>query len=222
MDNFNNITWLGHAGFLFTDEKGNNIYFIDPFQLENETHKKADLIFITHAHSDHFSPGDINKIIKDETIIIAPPDILEKIDISKDKKIEVKPNKSYTVHGFEFSTIPAYNKDPQKLSFHPKENNWVGYIFNLNGEQIYHAGDTDFTEEMKNLKKLKLDVAMLPIGGTYTMDAQEAAEAANEISATYTVPIHYKGLNPTDYKKLEEEFTKLVTNSKVVLLKEYK
>lgn len=214
VDNFNNINWLGHAGFLFTDEKGNNIYFIDPFQLENPNLKKADLIFITHAHSDHFSPNDINKIIKDETIIIAPPDILEKLDISKDRKIEVKPNNNYTVKGFEFSTIPAYNRDPQKLSFHPKENNWVGYIFNLNGEKIYHSGDTDFIEEMKNLKDLKLDLAMLPIGGTYTMDVEEASQAANEISAKFTVPIHYKGLNPTDYKKMEEEFIKLVLTQK--------
>ena len=108
----------------------------------------------------------------------------------------------------------------QRLSFHPKANNWVGYIFELNGQKIYHAGDTDFTEEMRNLKNLNLDVALLPIGGTYTMDVQEAAEAANEIAAKTTIPMHYKNLVGENYKSIEEEFKRLVKNSKVVILKE--
>ena len=215
-----NINWLGHASFFFTDTNGNKIYFVDPFQLNNRAKERADIIFITHAHSDHFSPSDIEQIIKNDTVIIAPPDILEKIDIETSRKIKVEPNKKYSVKGFSFSTIPAYNNNPEKLSFHPKSNNWVGYIFNLNGQKVYHAGDTDFIEEMKSLKQLSLDVAMLPIGGTYTMDAAEAASAANAISAKITIPMHYKNLVGENYKKVEEEFKNLVTNSKVVILQE--
>jgi L-ascorbate metabolism protein UlaG (beta-lactamase superfamily) len=220
MENFDDLSWLGHASFFFTDKNGNKIYFIDPFQLGERKLEKADLIFITHAHPDHFSQADIDKIIKNDTTIVAPPDILEKIDIEEARKITVEPNKNYSIKGFKFSTIPAYNNHPDRLNFHPKANNWVGYIFNLNGKKIYHAGDTDFIEEMKALKDLNLDIAMLPIGGTYTMHADEAAEAANAIRAKITIPMHYKNLNPGKHAEIEETFKKLVTNSKVVILEE--
>lgn len=223
MENINwpqtSLTWLGHASFFFKDANGNKIYFIDPFKL-NIPLEKADIIFITHAHLDHFSQSDIDKILKDKTIIVAPADILEKIDIETSRKIKVEPNKDYKVKNFSFSTIPAYNNSSEKLNFHPKSNNWVGYIFNLNGQKIYHAGDTDFTAEMKNLKNLNLDIALLPIGDKYTMGYKEAAEAANSICAKITIPMHYKNLVGENYKKIEEEFKKLVTNSKVVILEE--
>lgn len=215
-----NITWFGHASFIFTDTNGNKIYYVDPFDLTVTKLEKADLIFITHAHNDHFSPMDIEKIVKNETIIIAPPDILAKINRDEALKQVVEPNKSYEVKGFKFQTIPAYNTHPDKLNFHPKSNNWVGYIFELNGKRIYHAGDTDFIEEMKELKNFKLDIAMLPIGGTYTMDVEEAAQAANAIAAKVTIPMHYRRLNPNNYQKLEENFKKLVFNSEVILLEE--
>ena len=217
-----NINWLGHASFFLTDKNGNKIYFIDPFQLGERNLAKADVIFITHAHPDHFSQGDIDKIIKNDTIIVAPADILAKISIEDKRKVEVAPNQKYEVKGFSFQTIPAYNNKPERLNFHPQKNNWVGYIFNLNGKKIYHAGDTDFIEEMKALKDLSLDVAMLPIGGTYTMHVGEAAEAANAIAARITIPMHYKNLNPGKHNEVEEEFKRLVTNSKVVILEEMK
>lgn len=215
-----NINWLGHASFFFNDAGANKIYFIDPFQIGNKRLDAADIIFITHAHYDHFSQADIEKILKETTIIVAPIDILAKIDIEESRKLNVNPNKKYEIKGFSFSTIPAYNNHPERLSFHPKANNWVGYIFELNGQKIYHAGDTDFTEEMKNLKNLNLDIALLPIGGTYTMDVKEAAEAANTIAAKITIPMHYKNLVGEHYKETEEEFKKLVTKSKVVVLEE--
>jgi len=226
MENINlpepSLTWLGHAGFSFIDKNGNNIYFIDPFQLKNFHLKPADIIFITHAHYDHFSPADIEKILKEDTVVVAPPDILEKIKISPGRKIPVKPNQKYDVKKFSFSTIPAYNNVSERLAFHPKANNWVGYIFELNGQKIYHAGDTDFTEEMKSLDKLGIDIALLPIGGTYTMDVKDAADAANAIRAKTTIPMHYKNLVGEGYKNIEEEFKRLVVNSKVVILEELK
>src|ERR1035437_4810765 len=194
-----NIKWFGHASLSFTDANANKIYYVDPFDL---------------------TAADLEKIIKEDTIIIAPPDILAKIDRAGELKQAVEPNKSYEIKSFKFQTVPAYNTHPDKLNFHPKTNNWVGYIFQLNGKNIYHAGDTDFIEEMKSLKDLNLDVAMLPIGGTYTMDVNEAAQAANAITAKITIPMHYRRLNPNNYQKLEEKFKSLVTNSKVVILEE--
>lgn len=215
-----NIKWFGHASFSFMDKNGSRIYYVDPFDLKIEPLEKADLIFITHAHPDHFSKEDIDKIIKNETIIVAPYDILGKINIENERKIKVEPEKSYDISGFKFSTIPAYNNHPDKLQFHPKANNWVGYIFEINNLKIYHAGDTDFTEEMNDLKNLNLDIAMLPMGGHYTMDYKEAAQAANVISAKTTIPMHYRRNIGEGYEKIEEEFKKLVTNSKVIILEE--
>lgn len=224
-----NINWLGHASFFFQDQLGNKIYFVDPFELGERKLEKADLIFITHAHYDHFSQGDIDKIIKDDTIIIAPPDILAQIhsdsigvEIDETRKIKVEPNQNYEVKGFKFSTIPAYNHRPGREEKHPRRNNWVGYIFELNEKRVYHAGDTDFTEEMKTLKELNLDVAMLPMGGNFTMDVDEMIEAANWIGAKITIPIHYKRLLGDSYEEAEEKLKSGVTNSKVLILEEYR
>lgn len=220
MENLNDIKWFGHASFSFVDQNGNHIYYVDPFDLKANELKPADLIFITHVHQDHFSIPDLKKILKDNTVIIAPPDILAQIDRSEDLKLKVEPNKSYEVKGFKFQTIPAYNNHPDKLNFHPKANNWVGYVFELNGRKIYHAGDTDFIKEMKELKDLNLDVAMLPMDGRFTMTVEEAADAANSIAAKITVPMHYRRQNPGNYQELEEKFKKLVTASRVVVLEE--
>ncbi|MBI4079478.1 MAG: MBL fold metallo-hydrolase [Candidatus Levybacteria bacterium] len=215
------ITWLGHASFFFTDQtSGNRIYYIDPFEIKNISLAKADLIFITHAHYDHCSLQDIQKIIKNDTLVIAPSDCLTTLGIEEEKQFPVTPSSSFTVRDFSFQTIPAYNINPSRLSFHPKDNNWVGYIFSLNGKKVYHAGDTDFTPEMKGLNTLHLDVAMLPMGGTYTMDVTEAIEAANAISAKITIPMHYKRLLGEGYKQTEEQLKQSVTNSKVVILPE--
>jgi L-ascorbate metabolism protein UlaG (beta-lactamase superfamily) len=217
-----NIKWFGHASFSFTDANANKVYYVDPFDLKASELEKADLIFITHAHYDHFSPVDLEKILKDDTIIIAPPDILGKIDRDEALKQAVEPYKSYEIKGFKFQTVPAYNTHPDKLNFHPKANSWVGYVFELNGKKIYHAGDTDFVEEMKGLKNLNLDVAMLPIGGKFTMEVEEAVKAADAISAKITIPMHYRRLNPENYQELEEKFKNLVTNSEVMILEKLK
>jgi L-ascorbate metabolism protein UlaG (beta-lactamase superfamily) len=245
MENINwlkpSLTWFGHASFSFVDQNGQRVYYVDPFDLRVSEPKKADLVFITHAHPDHFSPNDLVKIVKGDTIIIAPPDILDKIDdnetginLADARKLSVTPLKNYEIKparhasqgdaggGFKFQTVPAYNSNPDKLNFHPKANNWVGYIFELNGKKIYHAGDTDFIDEMKGLKNLNLDVAMLPMDGHYTMSVEEAAEAANAISAKITIPMHYRRQNPNNYLELEEKFKQLVTNSKVEILEELK
>lgn len=216
-----NITWLGHASFKFIDQNGNRIYYVDPFDLKKSELEPADLIFITHAHYDHCSFEDVKKILKNDSVLIAPPDCLSMIEVQNEKK-PVEPNKNYEVKGFKFETIPAYNDKPGREEKHPRRNNWVGYIFELDGLKIYHAGDTDFIPEMNNLKSLNLDIAMLPMGGNFTMDVNEAIQAANAIRAKITIPMHYKRLLGESYKEAEKKLKQGVTNSKVVILEEIK
>ena len=187
-----NIELLGHAAFKIVSDK---VIYTDPFQISNS--EPADIILITHSHYDHCSPEDIKKIIKKGTIIFVTPDCQSKI--SKFEEVEIKivePNKEYQVDGIKIETIPAYNIKPERLNFHPKENDWIGYVINLHGKRIYLAGDTDFVPEMNHLKNI--DIALLPIGGTYTMDAKEAAEAANAIRPKIAIPMHYNKIEGTE------------------------
>lgn len=218
MEQLSDITWFGHASFLFIDHTGKRIYYIDPFSLPHIPHEKADLIFITHAHADHLSPQDLIPLVKEDTCVIAPIDCLEKLDLSENQQYPVEPGAEHVVKGVEFVTIPAYNTHPDRLSAHPKANNWVGYVITLHGKKLYHAGDTDIIPEMETLEALHLDVAMLPIGGTYTMNVADAIQAANIIKAKITVPMHYRKLLGEGYKGAEQTFIKQVTNSKVVIL----
>lgn len=162
-----------------------NIYF-DPYLIKEETHD-ADYIFITHEHYDHFDIESINKISNDNTIIILPDSMAIKViaKLNRNNVRGVKPNEDYNINGLEFSTIPSYNTNKE---FHKKEYNWVGYLVNIDNKIIYVAGDTDITTENKNVK---CDIAFLPIGGTYTMNYQEAAELTNIISPSIVIPIHY-------------------------------
>lgn len=167
-------------------EKGNVIYF-DPFEIKRK-YNDADLIFITHDHYDHYSEEDIDKIRKENTIIIVPEQLLEKViklGFEKDNIMIVKPNEKYEIEGMQIETIPAYNVNKP---FHPKQDGWVGYILVIEGIRYYIAGDTDITSENQNVK---CDVAFVPVGGTYTMDSKEAAKLANHILPKMAVPIHY-------------------------------
>ncbi len=213
-----NLKWYGHASFMIKDEKtGSKIYYIDPFEFRPEGKEKADIIFITHAHFDHCSPETVKGLVKNDTAIVLVNGCSSLKNLSK-TEILAEPNREYEVKGFRFRTVPAYNLKEDRLKFHPKENRWVGYIMEVNGMTLYHAGDTDFIPEMKNLGKV--NVAMLPIGGTYTMDVDEAIEAANAIKADITVPMHYRRLNPEKYREIEEKFRKGV-KGKVVVMEQF-
>ena len=178
------IQVLCHSSIRIKREK---VIYIDPFRIQEEYHD-ADIILITHDHYDHYSEEDIDKIKKENTIIVVPEQLLEKViklGFEKDTIMIVKPNEKYEIEGLQIETIPAYNVNKP---FHPKQNGWVGYILVIEGIRYYIAGDTDITQENQNVK---CDVAFVPVGGTYTMDSKEAAKLANHILPKMAVPRHY-------------------------------
>lgn len=182
-----NIEFLYHNCIRFAREK---VIYTDPFGLK-VNYNDADIIFISHSHYDHFSPEDIEKVRCEKTVIVVTDDLYEKaieIGFEKSKIFTVQPGEKYCIDGIKFETVAAYN--PNK-KFHPKENNWVGYILEINGKNYYIAGDTDITEENK---QVKCDVAFVPVGGTYTMNAKEAAELVNIIKPEIAVPVHYNSI----------------------------
>ena len=178
---------------------GDKIIYVDPFRIK-ENKNDADIIFITHDHYDHYSLEDIEKVKKQNTIIVMP-EHLERKDDLKDVVI-VMPNKKYQVEGINVETIPSYNINKP---YHPKENNWVGYILNIEGKRIYIPGDTDITEE--NMK-IQCDILFVPIGGTYTMNYEEGAKLTNIIKPKVAIPVHYGEI--VGKKEDAEEFKKLL------------
>ena len=191
-----NIEVLYHSSIRINKEK---TIYIDPFKID-KNYNDADIVFITHDHYDHYSEEDIDKVINENTTIIIPEELLTKLlrkGINKNAIITVEPNKNYMVQGIKFETISAYNTNK---TFHPKENGWVGYIIIINGIRYYIAGDTDITEENK---KVKCDVAFVPVGGTYTMDFKEAASLINEIKPKIAIPIHYGSIVGTEQDAID-------------------
>lgn len=156
--------------------------YVDPFRL-NDRSNDADIIFITHDHYDHFSLEDIEKVIKDDTVLVVPR-CMENI-VNNFKNVLLVDYGSHEVKGIEFDVIPAYNIDKK---FHPKDKKYVGYILKLDDHRYYIAGDTDDTLEAE---EIKCDVAFLPIGGTFTMNPEEACQLAKKINPQIVVPVHY-------------------------------
>jgi len=180
------LKWLGHSGFLI--QNGKTIY-VDPFRISEDL-PEADIILITHSHYDHCSIEDIKKIAKNGTIIICTADSQSKfrhIDLKLDLKL-IEPGKKieFEEGNLKIWAVPAYNLNK---SFHEKAEDWIGYILELGEVLIYHAGDTDNIPEMKHIKDI--DIALLPIGGSVTMNAGEAASAAIVLKPKLAIPMHW-------------------------------
>ena len=202
------IEVLTHSSIRIKSEAGT--IYLDPFHIAEEAHD-ADYILVTHDHFDHFSPEDIAKIAKEDTILVVPEKMAAKAqEVSgRVSRIEtVAQSGAYKVKDLSFETIPAYNV---LKPFHPKGAGWVGYILNLGEDRIYIAGDTDATKENK---AVQCDIALIPIGGTYTMDAKQAAGLINTIRPKVAIPTHYgtvvgKKDDAAAFAKLVEEPVKV-------------
>ncbi len=199
------IEWLGHDCFRI---KNSQTVFFDPYKINPRDF--ADILLITHEHYDHCSVQDIEKVIKSNTVIIASVQCSGALMNLKGKVhdiIYVSPGQTITVNGVDVEAVPAYNVDKFRAPgrpFHPREDRKVGYVVTLEGKRIYHAGDTDFIPEMKTLRNI--DIALLPVSGTYVMTAEEAAEAASAIGPKVAVPMHYGTLvgGPRDAERFKQ------------------
>ncbi len=189
-----------------------NIY-VDPFQIKDNYHD-ADFVLITHQHYDHFSVDDIRKVIKDSTVMVVPASMEKDANVLAGEVkeiVKVEPGTTHEVKGLSIETVPAYNS---LKPFHPKSAKWIGYILSAQGKRIYIAGDTDATKEAM---QVKCDIAIVPIGGTYTMDVKRAAELINKIKPEYVIPVHYGSIvgKPSD----AQSFAALVDDSVQVVEK---
>ncbi|MCL2029494.1 MAG: MBL fold metallo-hydrolase [Deltaproteobacteria bacterium] len=174
------ISWLGHASFLLT---GSRVIYFDPWEVKGPA---ADLILITHDHFDHCDPPTIRALLGPQTSIITEPSSAARLKEEGFKRLTIMaPGEEIEVLGVAIKAVPAYNTNKE---FHPRAKNYLGFIVTLDGLSCYHAGDTDRIEEMK---KIKAQVALLPVSGTYVMTAEEAVMGALDMEAELAIPMHF-------------------------------
>jgi L-ascorbate metabolism protein UlaG (beta-lactamase superfamily) len=185
---FDSLEWLGHSGFRIRTREA--VVYIDPYRVKDGP--KADLILITHAHYDHFSPQDVERLSHEGTWLVGPPAVAERVS---GQVVSIAPGEALErdlARGVEVAAVAAYNTSKRDASgnvFHPREAGWVGYEIGIRGERVYHSGDTDVIPEMDTVAGV--DVALLPVSGVYVMTPGEAAEAARRIQPGVAVPMHW-------------------------------
>lgn len=178
-----NISINAHSSIRIT---GSKVLYFDPFLIEDTPHD-ADIILITHDHHDHLDPASINKVSNEHTIFIGPESIKKSLRKPAGERPTyfLQPGEEMDLAAISVRAVPAYNR---LKPFHPKHNHWVGYVVTMDGIRYYIAGDTD---AVKDLYDIQCDIALVPVGGTYTMTAQEAARLVNQIQPKIAVPTHY-------------------------------
>jgi len=183
------VEWLGHSGFRL--QVGRSWVYIDPYRVPEDS-PPADLILVTHGHYDHFSPRDVELLSDERTWLIGPPSVAER---ASGRVLSLGPGdvlEHELVAGVGVAAVAAYNtskRDAEGRLFHPREARYVGFEVNVRGERLYHSGDTDVIPEMDSVAGV--DVALLPVSGTYVMTPGEAAEAARRIQPGTAVPMHW-------------------------------
>ncbi|MEM0333357.1 MAG: MBL fold metallo-hydrolase [Candidatus Aenigmatarchaeota archaeon] len=210
-----NIYWLGHACFKV---EGRVTVYIDPFQIKFPKEKDGDIVLITHDHFDHCSIDDIKKIIHPQTVIIAAKMCKGKIDNLKGSVNTImyfEPGDSINVNDVIIKAVPSYNvnkfRSPGQV-FHPKDSKYLGFIIDINGIKVYHAGDTDLIQEMSEFGRI--DVAILPVSGVYVMTVEEAVEAVKILKPKFAIPMHYGSIVGSEkdaekFKSLASQFTRV-------------
>jgi L-ascorbate metabolism protein UlaG (beta-lactamase superfamily) len=205
------LQWFGHASFKISS--GSDVIYIDPWKLKIAPHDAA-IVLVSHSHYDHYSAVDIAKVSGMATKFIAAGDVIQK----QGKGQILKPGQSIDINGIKITGVPAYNPAKQ---FHPRSNNWLGFVIEIGGKRIYYAGDTDATDEMKALTNI--DLALLPVGGTYTMNASEAADATKQFKPKQAIPYHWGDIvgsqaDADNFKKLADcKVTVLKTGESVTV-----
>ncbi len=197
------LTWLGHASFKIA--AGDITLYIDPWKLASAA-PDADFILVSHSHYDHYSEPDIKAISKPDTQLIASADVIEQHGSGQ----AIAPGQTLELGSLILTAIPAYNPAKQ---FHPRANDWLGFIIEFEGKRIYYAGDTDVTEEMKALTDI--DLALLPVGGTYTTGPAEAASAVNTFIPARALPYHWGDI--VGEKSDAEQFAQLTHTPTTIL-----
>jgi len=172
------ITWMGHATFRIA---GSRVVYVDPWKVASSP-GDGHVVFVSHSHFDHLSAEDIRKVSARGAVLIAPPDVISQVGSG----YTLLPGDVFDADGVKVIGVPAYNVGK---AFHPKANGWLGAVIEMDGVRTYYAGDTDKIDEMNDLSAI--DVALLPVGGTYTLDAAEAAAAADAIGCAAAIPYHF-------------------------------
>ncbi len=190
------ITWIAHACFQLKTNSGKIIYF-DPYKIPKDA-EKADILIISHSHGDHMDDRSIKNVLKDSTIVIGPESESYSINQYANAK-SLKIGEILDLREIKIQLVPAYTI---KKNTHPKSSGWAGSIVEVEGKRIYHAGDTERIPEMGMDDISNIDVAILPCGGTYTMDMDEASDAACDIDPKIVIPMHNWGKDLNDFKDM--------------------
>ncbi len=190
------LTWYGHDCFKIVG--GGSVIVIDPFQLRSPQ-EPADVILITHEHFDHCSPKDFSVLMKPTTVVYAAAACGTDLEVGK--LVSVKPGERYEEGGVVIETVPAYNLGK---TFHPNDGTRVGFVVTIEGQRIYHAGDTDLIPEMKDLRDIS--VALVPVSGTYVMTPEQAADAVDSFKPALAIPMHHGSIigSATDAERFRQ------------------
>lgn len=179
---YEEVEVLTHSSIKINGQK--TVYF-DPYEVREDYHD-ADLVFVTHEHFDHYSPADIRKVAKEDTWLILPESMKGQEDKAGGLETKfIQPGGTMELKGLMVKAVPAYNR---LKPFHPKSKGWVGYLVTMGTVVYYIAGDTDVTTENQ---KISCDVALVPVGGKFTMDYKDAAKLVNTIKPRIAIPTHY-------------------------------